>query len=131
MNNTNDSRRTRILVVDDNPEQAESLKDLLEHAGHQVIAATQASTALEVARAFAPDVAVLDIELGPIDGYELVQHLRAIRELDSCLMIATTGYSQQDTPARSRQAGFQHHLVKPIEIGRLEQIIRHGRHSAT
>lgn len=113
----------RILVVDDNAEATDSLKELLEHTGYEVATATQASAALTVARAFVPDVAILDIELGVINGYELGQHLRAIRELEQCVLIAATGYSQQDTPSRSRQAGFAFHLVKPIDTDRLQRIL--------
>lgn len=114
----------RILVVDDNEEAAHSMRDLLEDDGHDVIATTQAATALTQAQAFVPDVAILDIELGVMNGYELGQHLRAMRGLGGCVLIAVTGYNEQDTHARSRQAGFEHHLVKPIETDRLHDILR-------
>jgi CheY-like chemotaxis protein len=124
MNGDNHTRPVRILVVDDNAEAAESLKEFLEEVGYDVRSATQASAALAVARTFLPDVAILDIELGVISGYELGQHLHGIRELGGCVLIAATGYNQQDTPARSSQAGFEYHLVKPIDLKRLQQILR-------
>jgi CheY-like chemotaxis protein len=124
MNGDNQTHRMRILVVDDNAEAAESLKEFLEEVGYDVRSAAQASAALALARTFLPDVAILDIELGVISGYELGQHLHAIRELSGCVLIAATGYNQQDTPARSRQAGFEYHLVKPIDLNRLQQILR-------
>lgn len=114
----------RILVVDDNEEAAQSLRDLLQLAGYDVIATTLPSTALTEAQAFVPDVAILDIELGVINGYELGQHLRAIRGLGGLTLIAVTGYNEQDTHTRSRKAGFEYHLVKPIETDRLHGILR-------
>jgi len=124
MNRIDQSRRMRILVVDDNAEAAHSLRDYLEHAGYEAVAATQASSALTVAQTFAPDVAILDIELGVINGYELGQHLRATAGLERCVLIAATGYNEQDALARSRQAGFEYHLVKPIDVDRLQGILR-------
>lgn len=123
MNGDNQTRPVRILVVDDNAEAAESLKEFLEEVGYEVAAATQASAALTTARTFLPEVAILDIKLGAIDGYELGQHLHAIRELRNCALIAATGYSHDATADRSRQAGFEYHLVKPIDLTRLQHIL--------
>lgn len=114
----------RILVVDDNVEAAGALREFLEGAGNDVRAATDAPSALAAAREFLPDVAILDIELGPIDGYELGQHLRADERLAGCVLIACTGYNQQDMLTRSRQAGFQYHFLKPLDLDRLQGILR-------
>jgi len=114
----------RILVVDDNVEAAGALREFLEEIGYDVRAATDASSALALAREFVPDVAILDIELGAIDGYELGQHLRADGRLAGCTLIACTGYNQQDSLARSRQAGFQYHFLKPPDLDRLQGILR-------
>jgi len=124
MNGSTQSRRMRILVVDDNVEAAGALREFLEETGYDVRAATDAPAALAVARQFVPDVAILDIELGPIDGYELGQHLRADGRLGECVLIACTGYSQQDRMERSRQAGFQYHFLKPLDLDRLQGILR-------
>jgi CheY-like chemotaxis protein len=124
MNGLGQLRRMRILVVDDNAEAAHSLKDFLEHAGYEAVAATQASSVLTVAQTFVPDVAILDIELGIINGYELGQHLRATQGLERCVLIAATGYNEQDAVARSRRAGFGYHFVKPIDVDRLQAVLR-------
>jgi CheY-like chemotaxis protein len=124
MNGATQSRRMRILVVDDNVEAAGALREFLEEIGYDVRAATDASAALAAARTFIPEVAILDIELGAIDGYELGQHLRADGRLAGCVLIACTGYNQQDGVARSRQAGFRYHLSKPLDLDRLQGILR-------
>jgi CheY-like chemotaxis protein len=116
-------RRRRILVVDDNLELAASLRDVLEIAGYDAVVATDSPGALAAASQFAPDVAILDIELGDIDGYELAAHLRTLPNLEHCHLIAVTGYGQEHALAQSRRAGFEQHFVKPIDVDRLCRVL--------
>ncbi len=105
---------TRVLVVDDNADAAESLAALLRMAGHEVAVAHDPLTALRVAPAFRPAVAILDIGLPVMDGYELATRLRT--ELGfPCHLIALSGYGQEHDRERSAAAGIQDHLVKPAD----------------
>ena len=108
-----------ILIVDDNTELAESLKDTLTSEGYIARIATDSVEALDLAASTKPDVAIVDIELPVMNGYELAEHLRALPQMDNCLLIAVTGYSQAHDERQSRDSGFRHHLVKPVDIDRL------------
>jgi signal transduction histidine kinase/CheY-like chemotaxis protein len=112
----------RILVVDDNADAAELLADALRERGHVVSTAEDGPTALRLAETFHPDIAVLDIGLPVMDGYELATKLREMRPAPTAL-IAVTGYGQPEDRARGTAAGFDAHLVKPIELPTLEQAI--------
>jgi CheY-like chemotaxis protein len=112
----------RVLVVDDNTDAADMLCAALEHFGHDVLIAGDGPQALRLVDDFHPDVAVLDIGLPVMDGYELARRLRA-RGLDQCLLVAVTGYGQDDDRVRSREAGFDVHLVKPVDLMRLASLI--------
>lgn len=112
--------RKRVLVVDDNPDAADLLGDVLERAGHEVSVVNDPLEALSHVGDFQPDVAVLDIGLPVMDGYELATRLRASSD---CLLIALTGYGQADDVLRSQGAGFDSHLVKPVDTQRLLEIV--------
>ncbi len=107
--------RFRILVVDDNRDAATTLATLLEAQQHQVQLAFDGVTALEAADSFQPDVVLLDIGLPGIDGYEVARRLREKAALKDVLIIAISGYGQEDDRKRSQQVGFDHHLVKPVD----------------
>jgi len=113
----------RVLVVDDNTDAAEVLGDILRSFGHEVTVATTPLAALEVAPGFAPDVAILDIGLPIMDGYTLGRRLRSHQECSNCRLIALTGYGQKSDKARSAAAGFHAHLVKPVNIQMLQQLL--------
>jgi PAS domain S-box-containing protein len=117
------SRRTsnpcRVLLVDDNEDARELSAMMLERAGHQVVAAGDGVEALERVKSFHPDVAVLDIGLPVMDGYELAVRLRAVLPERPPRLIALTGYGQPHDRERSSRAGFHLHLVKPIEAQEL------------
>jgi CheY-like chemotaxis protein len=120
------SKAKKILVVDDNADVAEGLREILESAGHTAVVATGSVQALALGSAVAPDVVISDIELPVMDGYELALHLRARPELSNTLFIALTGYGQAHDPRHSRESGFQYHLVKPVDIDRLLKIVADG-----
>jgi len=116
----------RILLVDDNPDLAQSLKELLELEGHQVATVTEPLAALELARKAPPQICILDIELPIMDGYELAKRLRELPTTKDAMFIALTGYGWDHDPRRSLEAGFAHHLVKPVDTTRLTQIVAGG-----
>jgi two-component system CheB/CheR fusion protein len=106
----------RILVVDDNRDAVESLAMLLRLDGHEVRVAHDGPRALEAAAAFAPQVVLLDIGMPGMSGYEVARRLRADGGPACPLLVAMTGYGQDEDRRRSREAGFDHHLVKPVEF---------------
>jgi signal transduction histidine kinase/CheY-like chemotaxis protein len=111
----------RILIADDNKDSVESLSVLLAASGCQVDTAYNGAEALESARNLRPDVALLDIDMPLLDGYEVA---RRIREQDGRMMlIALTGWSQQEDHNRSAEAGFDHHLTKPLDLAGLRAIL--------
>jgi CheY-like chemotaxis protein len=114
------SNRRRVLVVDDNEDAAEMLAGALVQIGYDVAVAHDAPSALERAREFDPEVALLDIGLPVVDGYELAEHLRLQSNGTRTLaLIAVTGYGQEADRIRSDRAGFERHLVKPIDLHQL------------
>ncbi len=110
----------RILVVDDNKDSAESIAMLLRLWGHDVRTALDGKTALETAQAFRPQVVLLDIGLPNVDGYQVAKQLRQDYGQDGLLLVAVTGYGQREDRRRSAEAGFDRHLVKPVNPADLE-----------
>ncbi|GGX97742.1 response regulator [Massilia dura] len=113
----------RIMVVDDNVDAASMLAMLLEAAGHQVLVEHSPLQALARSRAEAPRVFLLDIGLPQMDGYELARRLRAQPETAGALLIAVTGYGQDSDRAQTAAAGFDHHLVKPVDLPQLYRLL--------
>jgi signal transduction histidine kinase len=113
----------RILVVDDNADVAETTTLLLTLSGHQVRAAKDGPQALLAAAEFAPEVVLLDIGLPQMDGYEVARRLRAMPQTRKSLLIALTGYGQQGDRARGQAAGFDGHLLKPVDPHALGKMI--------
>jgi CheY-like chemotaxis protein/anti-sigma regulatory factor (Ser/Thr protein kinase) len=112
----------RILVVDDNVDAALSMHELLQLLGHEVQVAHTGAAALDRAQAFGPEIALVDIGLPDIDGYEVARHLRELRP-EGLLLVAVTGYGLPADRERSALAGFRHHLVKPIDLGALGALL--------
>jgi PAS domain S-box-containing protein len=112
-----------ILVVDDNQDSAEMLAEALKANGHRAQVAHDAPSALRLARTHCPAVAILDIGLPVMDGYELASRLRDLPGLASIRLIALTGYGQESDRQRTRAAGFHHHLVKPVDFQALAQVV--------
>jgi PAS domain S-box-containing protein len=113
----------RILVVDDNEDSADMLAEGLSAKGYLTRTAHDAPSALRLAEAFVPNVAVLDIGLPVMDGYELAARLRDIPGLERIRLIALTGYGQQSDRRKTRDAGFAHHLVKPVDFAAIEAAV--------
>jgi len=107
--------RRKVLVVDDNRDGAESLQMLLELAGHEVRLAHDGEEALAKAESYRPEVILLDIGLPKLDGFEVARRLRADGKFRDILLIALTGYGKEGDRTLSQEAGFDHHLVKPVE----------------
>ncbi|HEX5419005.1 MAG TPA: ATP-binding protein, partial [Gammaproteobacteria bacterium] len=113
----------RILLVDDNVDFASSLALLLKEMGHQVSVAHEAQGGLEAARALRPEVAFLDIGLPGINGYELARQLRELAAAADTVLIALSGWGQQQDRMRSHQAGFARHMVKPVELKQILAVL--------
>jgi signal transduction histidine kinase/CheY-like chemotaxis protein len=115
------TRGMRVLVVDDNADAAAMLHAYLEELGHEPAVAHDSVAALELAGTFKPDIAVLDIGLPVMDGYELARRLRD--RLGKLRLIALTGYGQEADRTRAAEAGFEQHLVKPVAIEALTNLL--------
>jgi CheY-like chemotaxis protein len=111
---------TRVLVVDDNQDAADSLGDLLGALGYRAEVAYDPAQAIALASAAMPEVAILDIGLPGMDGFELAGHLRGLPGGAALKLVALSGYGQENDKSRSREAGFAAHLVKPINIADLQ-----------
>jgi CheY-like chemotaxis protein len=117
------SAKRRVLVVDDNVDAANTMALLLRLAGHDVRTAHDGPSAIDAARTHPPEVILLDIGLPGMDGYEVARRLRASPTLDGCVLVALTGYGQEEDRRRSWAAGFDHHLVKPVEPQSLTELL--------
>ncbi|WP_420475763.1 hybrid sensor histidine kinase/response regulator [Noviherbaspirillum sp. ST9] len=113
----------RVLVVDDNRDGADMLQQLLEADGFTVDAAYSGVDALQSAAAHLPDIVVMDIGMPGMDGYEAARHIRALPGGKDILIIAVTGWGQDSAKLRSREAGFDHHLVKPVRFDQIRSFL--------
>ena len=113
----------KLMVVDDNTDAAETLTQLLQLSGYETITSEDGKSALSKAASFVPDVLILDIGLPDMDGYELAQQIRKIENLSNSTLIALTGYGQNHDRLLALAAGFDHHLVKPVDFKVLRSIL--------
>ncbi|MET0388121.1 MAG: PAS domain-containing protein, partial [Polyangiales bacterium] len=113
-----------VLVVDDNEDAATTLETALAIHGHQVKTTHDPHEAIALALALKPDFILLDIGLPAMDGYAVAQRLREDAALDSTVIVAITGYGQDDDRQRSREAGIEHHLVKPVDMAEVARLLR-------
>lgn len=113
----------RVLIVDDDADSADLLVQLLEMRGHEVRSVHSASQAVAEAAEFRPHVAILDVGLPDMSGYELAQLLRNGEGSADCRLIAVTGYSGDAVVARCKMAGFDQHLVKPVDLDALARSV--------
>ena len=118
--------KRRILVVDDQADVADTTAAMLGLSGHEVRTARDGREALEEAIAFEPDVVLLDIGLPRMDGYEVARRLRQLEPTRRALLVALTGYGQPADRQRSREAGFDEHLLKPVDPAALDALVARG-----
>ncbi len=132
MQKSNNGVDRRVLVVDDNEDAADSLATLLGVMGYEVRVAYDGPEAITAADDFRPAVALLDIGLPKLSGYDIARHVRTTRGVD-VLLVAITGWGQEDDRRKAREAGFDHHFTKPADFEKLvtliEQEMKH-RHAA-
>ncbi|HEV8142544.1 MAG TPA: response regulator [Methylomirabilota bacterium] len=115
-------RCRRVLIVEDHEDARESLRLMLELAGHEVETAGDGPSGLATLLSSRPDIALIDVGLPGIDGYDVVRRARSfVRE--TCL-VALTGYGQADDQRKAREAGFDVHITKPVDPDRLERLLR-------
>ena len=113
----------RLLVVDDNRDAADTMAMLMETFGYEVRSAYDLALAIREAAAFAPHVALLDLSQPEPDGIEVARRLQQMDETRKTVLIALSGYGQPDDVARTREAGFIHHLVKPADPVAIHKLI--------
>ena len=114
----------RILVVDDNRDAVDSLEMLLRMMGADVHSALDGAGALQAIAAHRPAVVLLDIGLPDMDGYEVARRARKQPGGEGLTLIALTGWGEEDDRRRSREAGIDHHLIKPVDFAALEELLR-------
>ena len=117
------AKARRILIVDDNADAAKTSALLLKLLGHEIRTATDGVSGLESARVFKPDVVLLDIGLPGMDGFEVARRLREMPEARNALIVAISGYGQAEDRRRSKEAGFDFHVVKPATLEKLQALI--------
>ena len=113
----------RVLVVDDNRDAADSMASLLRAMGHDVRVAYGGVDGLALARGYAPQLALLDIGMPVMDGHALARAIRALDTGAAMMLVALTGWGQHDDRERSRAAGFDEHVAKPIDVATLEGLL--------
>jgi signal transduction histidine kinase/CheY-like chemotaxis protein len=113
----------RIMIVDDNADAATMLGMLMEAAGHDVLVENGSLAGLKLAAEALPAICILDIGLPDMDGYELARRLREIDGMEHALLIAVTGYGQESDRQRAFAAGFDHHMIKPVDAQKLLRIV--------
>jgi CheY-like chemotaxis protein len=112
-----------VLIVEDNVDARETLKRLLEYEGHRVRVAVDGPSALEAMREAPAEVALIDIGLPKMDGYELARRIRTEADGGGALLVAVTGYGTPEDRSRSAAAGFDVHLVKPVNPDELTKVL--------
>ncbi len=117
----------RILVVEDNPDAAAMMRDFLELAGHEVELAATGSDGVEAARQFHPEVVLCDLGLPGMNGYEVAAQIRRDPAMAEVKLIAVTGYGREEDRRRSREAGFDLHLTKPVDPAQLRKELQRPR----
>jgi CheY-like chemotaxis protein len=113
----------RVLVVDDNVDAANMLVMLLDACGHQVLVEYAAASAIDRAKNVSPQVCILDIGLPDMDGYALARRLRTLPTTSKSVLIALTGYCQDQDKKNAASAGFDHHFSKPVDMEKLSALL--------
>jgi CheY-like chemotaxis protein len=111
------------LIIEDNTDVRESLRALLELSGHEVYEAPDGPSGVEKAVAVRPDVALIDIGLPGLDGYDVARRIRSMPDSRGIVLVALTGYAQPEYRERADQVGFDGYLAKPIDVSQLSELI--------
>jgi PAS domain S-box-containing protein len=119
----NQTRSSNVLIVDDNKDAAHSLGLLLRMLGHDVQTANDGPSALEVLESYHPRVVLLDLGMPGMDGYEVARQARELPQCKHSIFVALTGWGQEEDRQRTRDAGFDHHLLKPVNLGALKVLL--------
>jgi len=117
------SRRLKVLVVDDNDDFVQMLTLGIEGMGHEVRSALDGQTAISAALSYRPDVVLLDLGLPIVSGIDVARKLRRHREIAQTRIVAMTGWGQEQDRRRTQEAGFDHHLTKPVNPEELEMLL--------
>ena len=118
-----DCQAHRILVVDDDRDSAEAMTILLKIYGHEVATAYDGIEAIEIARMFRPDIALLDLSMPKLSGYDVARRIREEAGKPGLILVALTGWGGEEDKRRSIEAGFNVHMVKPIDFTALEKLV--------
>ena len=118
----------RVLVVDDNPEQLEFFATWLEISGHEVRVLSKPTLAISVALELLPEIVFLDIAMPELDGCEIARRMRQHKTLDNTLLVALTGYGRDQDREMALAAGFDVHLLKPVDLGDLQLLLKKPPH---
>jgi two-component system CheB/CheR fusion protein len=116
-------RSRRILVIEDNVDSADTLREILEMDGHVVDVAYSGKEGVEKARALLPDVVLCDIGLPDVDGHAVARELRRDDQLRGSMLVALSGFTRAEDLRRAKEARFDHHLGKPPDLDRLERLL--------
>jgi CheY-like chemotaxis protein len=123
VSSSDQSTRHRVLVVDDNRDAAASLATLLHMIGHEVHTAIDGEEALERAGELQPDIIFMDLEMPRMDGLEAARRIRALPHGQFTSILALTGWAQESDRQRTRGAGMDYHLVKPVSVEALQKVL--------
>lgn len=124
------NKKARVLIVDDNIDTARGMERLLKLTGHETATADDGREALQVARVFRPEFILLDIGLPGMDGYEVAARMREEEWCKNAVIVAVSGYGQDEDRRRSTEAGFDHHLIKPLDHDALLSLISPTGHAS-
>lgn len=116
-------KHQKIMVVDDNQDVALSLATLLRILGNDVVVANNGDTAIQTFETFRPSMVFLDLGMPEMDGYEVARRLHALPVFQNVTLIALTGWGQEEDRQRTREAGFDHHIVKPMNLAKLQALL--------
>jgi len=118
--------RGPVLLVEDNTDIRELMADLIESWGYRVQTAAEGNAGVDLARRFSPRIALVDIGLPDIDGYEVARRVREVFPKEKLRLVAMSGFGQPEDRARALRAGFDLHLVKPVEAEDLRRLLNDG-----
>jgi len=117
--------RLRVLVIEDNKDVADTLKLLLVEEGHEVLVAQNGTEGLDRAKEFKPDLLLCDIGLPGMDGYEVARSFRTDADLKNVYLVSLTGYARPKDIQKAKEAGFHHHLAKPVSLEKIKATLQH------